>query len=167
MSLLGILVLAGVLVVATTTGLIHRRRAGAMRAARAPSSGAGRLSAADLGGPLGDRATLVQFSSAFCRPCVATRHVLAGLTSELAGVAHVEVDAESHLDLVRRLGVSSTPTTLLLDAQGVERRRATGVPRKHEVLAALTELPATPASQHPASQHPASQPPASQQRSVG
>ncbi|MCG6498188.1 hypothetical protein MCM47_28745 [Kitasatospora sp. A2-31] len=34
--------------------------------------GAVRLSAADLGGPLGERATLVQFSTAFCQPCRAT-----------------------------------------------------------------------------------------------
>jgi hypothetical protein len=52
----------------------------------------------------------------------------------------VEVDAESHLDLVRRLNVAATPTTLLLDRRGVERRRAGGVPRKHEVLAALAAV---------------------------
>ena len=100
-----------------------------------------RLSAEDFGGQeLGERATLLQFSSAFCRPCVATRHLLGDVAGKVPGVRHVEVDAESHLELVRGLGVASTPTTLLLDAAGVVRRRAVGVPRRDEVLAALADL---------------------------
>jgi thiol-disulfide isomerase/thioredoxin len=97
------------------------------------------VSPADLGQPLGERATLLQFSSAFCRPCVATRQVLGAAAASVPGVAHVEVDAESNLDLVRRLGVSSTPTTVLLDRHGVEQRRATGVPRRPELLTALAD----------------------------
>ena len=88
-------------------------------------------------GPLGERATLLQFSSAFCAPCRATRRVLGEVADVLPGVAHVEVDAEQHLDLVRRLGVVRTPTTLVLDPDGRELTRASGAPRKHEVLAAL------------------------------
>jgi thiol-disulfide isomerase/thioredoxin len=102
------------------------------------SAGSGGLSRADLGGAeLGARATLVQFSSAFCRPCVATRQLLADTAARVPGVAHVEIDAESNLELVRRLSVRSTPTTLLLDRDGRERLRATGVPRRGEVLQAL------------------------------
>ena len=86
---------------------------------------------------LGERATLLQFSSAFCAPCRATRRVLADVAAAVPGVAHVEVDAEQHLDVVRRLGVASTPTTLVLDAGGRVTARATGQPRKEAVLAAL------------------------------
>ena len=88
--------------------------------------GGERLTAADLGGPLGERATLVQFSSAFCAPCRATRRVLAEVAAMVEGVRHVEIDAEAHLELVRRLGVLKTPTVLVLDAGGsvVRRRRA-------------------------------------------
>jgi thiol-disulfide isomerase/thioredoxin len=86
---------------------------------------------------LGKRATLLQLSSAFCAPCRATRRVLADVAAVVPGVVHVEVDAESHLSLVRRLDVVSTPTTLVLDAAGREVGRATGVPRKEAVLAAL------------------------------
>jgi thiol-disulfide isomerase/thioredoxin len=132
----GVVVLVALLLAASAYGLLRRRRAGALRVPTA----AGRLTPADLGRPLGERATLLHFSSAFCRPCVATRQVLDGVAATVPGVAHVEVDAELHLDLVRRLRVSATPTTLLLDAGGVERRRAGGVPRKHEVLAALAEV---------------------------
>jgi thiol-disulfide isomerase/thioredoxin len=95
------------------------------------------LTPGDLGAALGPRATLVQFSTAFCRPCAATRHVLARVAAMVDGVAHIEVDAESHLDLVRRLGVASTPTVLVLDAGGRVVRRAAGLPRTADVVAAL------------------------------
>ncbi|MEU1020053.1 thioredoxin family protein [Streptomyces sp. NPDC005900] len=96
-----------------------------------------RLGAADLGHELGERATLVQFSSAFCRPCGATRRVLADVAAMVPGVTHVEIDAEEHLDLVRRLRVERTPTVLVLDAHGDPVRRAAGQPRKADVIAAL------------------------------
>ena len=90
-----------------------------------------------LGAAAGERATLLQFSSAFCAPCRATRRTLADVTALVPGVAHVEVDAELHLDVVRRLGIVTTPTTLVLDAAGREVTRASGQPRKADVLAAL------------------------------
>jgi thiol-disulfide isomerase/thioredoxin len=97
------------------------------------------LSAADIGAPLGERATLLQFSSAFCAPCRATRHVLADVAAAVPGVTHVEVDAESHLSLVRQVGVQRTPTTLVLAADGTELARAAGALRKPQVLHALAE----------------------------
>lgn len=98
-----------------------------------------RLAAAELGGELGERATLVQFSSAFCAPCRATRRILGEVAAMVPGVAHVEVDAETHLGLVRELEILKTPTVLVLDAGGREVRRATGQPRKADVIAALGE----------------------------
>ena len=95
------------------------------------------LTAEDLGWPLGERATLLQFSSAFCSPCRATRALLADVASKLEGVAHIEIDAESHLDLVRRLDVMRTPTVLVLDARGAVMRRASGLPKRDQVMAAL------------------------------
>jgi thiol-disulfide isomerase/thioredoxin len=91
----------------------------------------------EVGEALGERATLLQFSSAFCAPCRATRRVLADVAGVVPGVAHVEVDAEHHLEAVRRLGVLRTPTTLVLAADGTEVTRAGGVPRKEQVLSAL------------------------------
>jgi thiol-disulfide isomerase/thioredoxin len=96
-----------------------------------------RLAPEDLGSPLGERATLVQFSTAFCQPCRATRRILTDVSGAVPGVAHVEVDAESHLDLVRRLHVRRTPTVLVLDAEGRIVRRASGQPRRADVVAAL------------------------------
>ena len=53
------------------------------------------------------------------------------------GVAHIEVDAEHHLDVVRRLGILRTPTTIVLSSHGDEVTRATGAPTRQQVLAAL------------------------------
>ncbi|EFL42735.1 thioredoxin [Streptomyces griseoflavus Tu4000] len=92
-----------------------------------------------LGVALGERATLVQFSTAFCAPCRATRRVLAEVAALVPGVAHVEIDAEARLDLVRRLEIERTPTVLVLDARGRVVRRAAGQPRKADVIAALGE----------------------------
>lgn len=94
--------------------------------------------AAAAGVEPGERATLVQFSSAFCAPCRATRRVLSDVAEVVPGVVHVEIDAELHLDLVRELDVLRTPTTIVLDAAGVERTRAVGAPRKEQVLGALS-----------------------------
>jgi thiol-disulfide isomerase/thioredoxin len=103
----------------------------------------GRVTAADIGQPLGAGATLLQFSSAFCAPCRATRVILADVARQAPGVAHVEIDAESHLDLVRALGVLRTPTVFVLGADGAITARASGQPRKADVLGALgAALPA-------------------------
>jgi thiol-disulfide isomerase/thioredoxin len=86
------------------------------------------------------RATLLQFSSAFCAPCRALRRVSGEVADLLPGVRHVEVDAESHLDAVRALGIWRTPTLLVLDAEGRVAKRATGVPAKAQLIAVLGDL---------------------------
>ena len=104
----------------------------------AEPAGAGRtLSVDDIGHPLGERATLLQFSTAFCAPCRATRRILADVAGLTEGVAHVEIDAESRLDLVRQLNVLRTPTVLVLSSDGTIVRRASGQPRKPDVIAAI------------------------------
>ncbi|WP_330292890.1 TlpA family protein disulfide reductase [Streptomyces sp. NBC_00576] len=133
----GIVMCVAVLAAASAFGVLHRRRSGRVRV-RGRDDGK-RLGAAELGESLGERATLVQFSSAFCAPCRATRRVLGEVAGVVPGVTHVEIDAEEHLDLVRRLDILKTPTVLVLDADGRIVRRATGQPRKEEVIAALGE----------------------------
>ncbi|MCW2599180.1 MAG: thiol reductase thioredoxin, partial [Frankiales bacterium] len=85
----------------------------------------------------GERATLLQFSSAFCAPCRATRRILGDVAAIAPGVTHVEIDAESNLELVRKLNILKTPTTLVLDERGREVVRASGQPKKADVLRAL------------------------------
>ncbi|AZS88961.1 thioredoxin family protein [Streptomyces griseoviridis] len=133
----GLWVCLAVLALAGAGGAVWRRRSGRVRV-RGRDEGK-RLGAAELGEALGERATLVQFSSAFCAPCRATRRVLGEVAGMVPGVTHVEIDAEDHLDLVRALGILKTPTVLVLDADGRVVRRATGQPRRADVIAALGE----------------------------
>ncbi|MFC4118425.1 TlpA family protein disulfide reductase [Nonomuraea zeae] len=138
----GFWVVLATLALGSLIGVVHLRRDGRVRdsgAGKGAGAGAedGRLTAADLGGDLGERATLVQFSTAFCQPCRATRRILADVSEIVPGVRHVELDAESRLDLVRRLDIMRTPTVLVLDPAGNIVKRASGQPRKADVLAAL------------------------------
>ncbi|MDP9863244.1 MULTISPECIES: thioredoxin family protein [Streptosporangium] len=130
----GLTVVLVTLAVATLVGVVVRRRSGVPREVGGDVE---RLTSGDLGTGLGERATLVQFSSAFCQPCRATRRILAEVTELVPGVAHVEIDAESRLDLVRSLNVLRTPTVLVLDASGKVVKRASGQPRKADVIGAL------------------------------
>ncbi|MFD0562219.1 thioredoxin family protein [Kitasatospora saccharophila] len=134
----GLIVCLVVLAAAGAFGAVRKVRDGRLRV-RGDEDGAVRLTGAELGAPLGERATLVQFSTSFCQPCRATRRTLAEVAGMVEGVAHVEVDAESSLELVRRLEVLRTPTVLVLDASGRVVRRAAGQPRKADVIAALGE----------------------------
>lgn len=133
----GLVVCVAVLAVASVYGVLHERRSGRVRVRG--RDGGRQLGAAELGGELGKRATLVQFSSSFCAPCRATRRILGEVAGMVPGVTHVEIDAEAHLDLVRELEILKTPTVLVLDADGRVVRRATGQPRKADVIAALGE----------------------------
>ncbi|MGY1452755.1 TlpA family protein disulfide reductase [Streptomyces sp. SS8] len=134
----GLVVCLAVLALAGAFGMAHSRRNGRMTVRGRDAEE--RLTAGEVGAErLGERATLVQFSSAFCQPCRATRRILAEVAQMVEGVVHVEVDAESRLDLVRRLGIMRTPTVLVLDARGRITRRASGQPRRADVIAALGE----------------------------
>jgi len=125
-------VLGGVLVLAAVAGFGWRRRDGRMRPSPAP-----RLTEADLGQPLGTRATLVQFSSAFCAPCRATRQLLSDVARGSDGVAHMEIDVAARMDLARRLDIRRTPTVFVLGPHGQIARRASGLPRRADVVDAL------------------------------
>lgn len=125
------------LVAATATGLLWRRRNGALQAVGSSTPELSRSDIAAAGGTPGERATLVQFSSSFCAPCRATRRILVEVAGMIEGVSYVEIDAEAHLDVVRRHNILRTPTTLVLDAQGKVVVRASGQPRRADVIAAV------------------------------
>ncbi|KAJ1684512.1 hypothetical protein LUZ63_020267 [Rhynchospora breviuscula] len=139
-----LVVLVAAVLLALGLGWWRARRDGRFRGAGEPPA-----EVAPVGGvlhgtawqdELGERATLLQFSSAFCAPCRAARRTLGDVAGIVPGVRHVEVDAEQHLDLVRRLGVLRTPTTLVLDRDGREVSRAQGAPTRQAVIASLDPL---------------------------
>lgn len=131
----GLMVCVAVLVLASIFGVVQAARGGRLRLR--PMDGVGRLSAAEIGAELGERVTLLQFSTAVCQPCRATRRMLAEVAGVVPGAAHVEIDAEARLELVRRLEILRTPTVLVLDPTGRVVGRASGQPRRTDVIAAI------------------------------
>jgi len=100
----------------------------------------GLITPALIGADLGSRATLLQFSSAFCGPCRATRLLIEDVTADMGDVKHVEIDAEANLELVRQLDIRSTPTTLFINGDGHEVGRAVGAPKRDQVLSAIAAI---------------------------
>jgi len=125
-----------VLALASAYGLWHKRTRG--KIVVKPDKGL--ITAGMIGSELGSRATLVQFSSVFCGPCRATRLLIEDVTADMADVAHIEVDAEANLELVRTLDIRSTPTTLFLDSAGHEVGRAVGAPKRDQVVKAIAAI---------------------------
>jgi thiol-disulfide isomerase/thioredoxin len=132
----GFLVVALAAVAATAVALVLRAVNGRFRKA----AGTDHLTVAELGVELGSRATLVQFSSVFCAPCRATRTLLRDVSSRLDDVAFVDIDAEAHLDLVRRYDVVRTPTVFVLNRHGEIVRRASGLPKREQIDAVLAGI---------------------------
>ena len=91
----------GVSTGATGGGSTDGRSTGGGSTDGGSTDGGSVLAGTSYDGQRGERATLLQFSSAFCAPCRATRRMLADVAGMVPGVTHVEVDAEEHLDLVR------------------------------------------------------------------
>ena len=127
-----------VLVLASAYGIWWKKREGAIRTKKSVPEH--RLTAQILGEELGTRATMVQFSSAFCAPCKATHALLSQMVIPMHDVKHIHIDAESHLELVRQLDIRSTPTTIFLNRDGVEVGRAAGTPKREQVIAALAAI---------------------------
>ena len=127
-----------VLVLAITFGVWYTRSRGEFR--RKKTVNGPKLDAAVIGVELGSRVTMVQFSSAFCSPCRATKALLEDMVKTMPDVRYAHIDAESHLELVRKLDIRSTPTTLFLNASGVEVGRAMGTPTRSQVMAAVDAI---------------------------
>ncbi|MBN1094121.1 thioredoxin family protein [Blastococcus sp. TML/M2B] len=137
MSTIGIVVLAVALAAAALAAWWQRTRDGALRPVREEDEvDAGTAAFERLGVRPGDAdLTVVQFSTAFCGPCRATKARLAQLQTTRPGLAVVQVDAESHLDEVRALDVRRTPTLFYLDRSGALVGRSSGAPRAEELTA--------------------------------
>lgn len=140
--IIGLVVVIALLLAGTGFGLWRRRVDGRMHDAHRAGASLDEetLTASQLGAELGATATLLQFSSSFCQPCRATRTLLTSIAEATPGVVTIDIDAEHHLDLVRRLHVMRTPTVLVLDSAGVIHARASGLPRKDELISAIDAL---------------------------
>jgi thiol-disulfide isomerase/thioredoxin len=129
----GVWVLIGTLALASVLGLAWRRSQGRVRSAKSSSLPAELRELVDPG----SQVTLLQISTTFCAPCRHTRVLLADLAGRTEGLRHVDFDVTDHPQIAQSLGVLSTPTTLAVDADGVELMRVGGVPKRDTLLAAL------------------------------
>ena len=98
------------------------------------------ISVDEIGTSFGSRATVLQFSTTFCSACRAAKALISDVVSKESDVKYVEIDAESNLELVRKLDIRSTPTTLFLDKKGFEIARAVGAPKRNQITAAINRL---------------------------
>ena len=135
--LIRLLAIAVLLGVATLAYRWWQGRQGTVRRVERPGS----LGAATLGAAPGRHATFVQFSTPMCAKCPPTANLLKRVAGEQPNVTHIEIDAAERLDLARELGIMRTPTTLVLDSDGMVVARMDGAPSEAQAREALAAVP--------------------------
>ena len=131
-------VIGGLVAGATALGLAWRNAQGRIR----HTDGRTVVRVADIPGVkrFARGATLLQFSTEVCAPCVPTRRVLGEIAASTEGVNHVDFDLTHRPDVAAKFNVLQTPTTLILDRTGHIRARIGGAPRQADVRAALASI---------------------------
>ena len=99
-----------------------------------------KISESEFGGKYGSRLTILQFSTTFCSECRTAKAIVKDVVKDFKDIAYVEVDAESNLELVRRVDIRSTPTTIFLDSKGFEIARAKGAPKRDQLIKVVASL---------------------------
>jgi thiol-disulfide isomerase/thioredoxin len=126
-------VIVGLVALASGLGVLWQSRQGKVRV------GDQRIVSID-GIALGERATLLQFSTEVCAPCRSTAKVLGELADGQQDVAHVDLDVTHRPELAARYRVMQTPTTLILDRDGAVQARIGGAVRRALVTAELERV---------------------------
>ena len=99
-----------------------------------------KISEGEFGGKYGSRLTILQFSTTFCSECRTAKAIVKDVVKDYKDITYVEVDAESNLDLVRRVDIRSTPTTIFLNNNGFEIARAKGAPKRDQLIKAIKAI---------------------------
>ena len=99
-----------------------------------------KISELEFDGKYGRRLTILQFSTTFCSECRTAKSIVKDVVKDFKDITYVEVDAESNLDLVRRVDIRSTPTTIFLDSKGFEIARAKGAPKRDQLIKAIKAI---------------------------
>ena len=99
-----------------------------------------KISEVEFAGKYGSRLTILQFSTTFCSECRTAKAIVKDVVKDSKDITYVEVDAESNLDLVRRVDIRSTPTTIFLDSKGFEIARAKGAPKRDQLIKAIKAI---------------------------
>jgi len=98
------------------------------------------ISESELGVELGKLGTVVVFTTTFCSECRTAKAIVKDVVKDFKDIAYVEVDAESNLELARRIDIRSTPTTIFLDSKGFEIARAKGAPKRDQLIKAIKAI---------------------------
>ena len=131
-SLLPLLLLISI---TSVIGLLLRAKKGVIK-----KGGKLKVSEGEFGGKYGSRLTILQFSTTFCSECRTAKAIVQDVVKPFKDITYIEVDAESNLDLVRRVDIRSTPTTIFLDSKGFEVARAKGAPKRDQLIKAIKAI---------------------------
>ncbi|QYH36379.1 thioredoxin family protein [Salinibacterium sp. M195] len=140
-------VLLGLVALATALGLVWRARTGRIKHTRTTSSTAAteenRITIPGAAS-FGSRVTLVQFSTEACAICPTVRTQLSALADDLddgtGSVVHVDVDVTSRPEIANQFNLLQSPTTFILDGNGVLQARIGGAPKINDLRAELSRM---------------------------
>ncbi|MGV8911198.1 MAG: TlpA family protein disulfide reductase [Rhodoglobus sp.] len=137
-------VLLGLVALATVLGLVWRARTGRIQRTRTTAAVEENRITIPGAAPFGTRVTLLQFSTEVCTPCKITHTLLSGLASELddgtGAVVHVDIDVTSRPEIANQFNLLQSPTTFILDGNGVLQARIGGAPKINDVRAELDRM---------------------------
>lgn len=89
---------------------------------------------------LGEKATLLQFSTSYCGQCPGVSRQLTAMDDSSAELRHLEVDITDRLDVAAHFGINQTPTVFLLNPKGELVYRVGGVPNLAKLKVELEKL---------------------------
>jgi thiol-disulfide isomerase/thioredoxin len=132
-----IIAVLGLLALATIAGFIWKAKTGtAKRVANGEVIDLKEIGAIKGGKPVtsfGERVTFLQFSSEVCSQCAQTSRLFHELEAQHDDVLHIEVDITNRLDLANKFNILQTPTTLVLDKNGVVTSRIGGAAKSQTI----------------------------------
>lgn len=139
-----ILALAGLVLLASIVGVLLVAKSGvARRVKNGEQIQLSNLGATKNGKPvvkLGEKVTMLQFSSDFCSSCKQTSVLLANIEKANEGLLHIDLDIADRLDLAKTFNILTTPTTLILNSKGSVVSRIVGAPKLATIEAEIERL---------------------------
>jgi thiol-disulfide isomerase/thioredoxin len=135
--LIQLLAVVALVALATIAGLIWKAKTGtAKKIASGEVIDLEEIAAVKDGKPVlkfGERVTFLQFSSEVCSQCVQTARLFHELEAQHDDVLHLEVNITNRLDLAKKFNILQTPTTLVLDKNGVVTSRIGGAAKSQTI----------------------------------